>query len=490
MTENSSSRRDFLKTSAAATSVGATLAALPRASQAQNNANERIRVGMIGPGGRGFGAHVKSLCTLNKEGRNVEIAAVAEVWDNQRQKVADYIRTENGNDPAQYVDYREMLEKEDLDAVAIATPDHWHAKQIIDSFEAGKHVYCEKPMTRTVEEALDVVKAQQKSGKVMQVGVQGTSEPVIDVIREKLNEGLIGKVLMFQTEYFRNSAQGQWRYYALQKDMTPKTIDWDLWLGHKEGLAEEVPFDREIYAQWRRFWPYGSGMYTDLFVHRVTWMLKATGLRYPARVVGAGGLYLEYDGRGVPDVATVAIDYNEGVHGLVSSTMCNEGTRLQQVIRGHFGSVVVQGNGFDFIPERPQVTRDSSLKQQHFDGPKMEKSHDLTHFGNWLDAIEARDPEMCNCPVDLGAAAVAAVILGARSYREGKAFHFDPKTGPSNADSSWADRWEQISANRGKPKHIPGWNAGDHGSVLEEPEYMALAGPWVDGQPPRSQAGG
>src|SRR5690606_19011152 len=190
MNEHSASRRDFLKTSAAATTVGATLAALPRASQAQNNSNERIRVGMIGPGGRGFGAHVKSLCTLNKEGRNVEIAAVAEVWDNQRQKVADYIKTENGNDPAQYVDYREMLEKEDLEAVAIATPDHWHAKQIIDSLEAGKHVYCEKPMTRTVEEALDVVKAQRKSGKVMQVGVQGTSEPVIDVIREKLNEGL------------------------------------------------------------------------------------------------------------------------------------------------------------------------------------------------------------------------------------------------------------------------------------------------------------
>src|SRR5690606_30563803 len=133
-------------------------------------------------------------------------------------------------------------------------------------------------------------------------------------------------------------------------------------------------------------WPYGSGMYTDLFVHRVTWMLKATGLRYPGRVVGAGGLYLEYDGRGVPDVATVAIDYNEGVHGLVSSTMCNQETRLQQVIRGHFGSFVVQGNGFDFIPERPQVTRDSSLEKQHFDGPKMGKSHDLTHFGNWLDA--------------------------------------------------------------------------------------------------------
>jgi predicted dehydrogenase len=490
MSERSSSRRDFLKSSAAATTLGATLAALPRASQAQNNSNERIRVGMIGPGGRGFGAHVESLCTLNKEGRNVEIAAVAEVWDNQRQKVADFIKTENGNDPAQYVDYREMLEKEDLDAVSIATPDHWHATQIIDSLEAGKHVYCEKPMTRTVEEAMDVVRAQQKAGTVMQVGVQGTSQPVIGTILEQLNAGLIGKVLMFQTEYFRNSAMGQWRYYALTKDMTPQTINWDLWLGHKQGLAEEVPFDREIYAQWRRFWPYGSGMYTDLFVHRVTWMLKATGLRYPARVVGAGGLYLEYDGRGVPDVATVAIDYNEGVHGLVSSTMCNQETPLRQVIRGHFGSIVIGGNDFEFIPERPQVTRDSSLETKRFDGPPSPKNLDLAHFGNWLDAIEARDPAKCNCPVDLGASAVAAVILGARSYREGRAFHFDPKTGPTDADSSWADKWEKISTSRGKPKHIPGWTAGDQGSVLEEPEYMALAGPWKNGQPPTSQAGG
>ena len=165
-------------------------------------------------------------------------------------------------------------------------------------------------MTHTVEEAVEGVNYGKSSGKVMQVGVQSTSLPVWDRARELINEGKLGKVLMFQTEYFRNSSMGQWRYYKLDKDMTPKTVNWQKWLGVKEGLAPDMPFDRAVYAQWRRFWPFGSGMYTDLFVHRTTAMLKATGLRLPRRVVGAGGIYMEYDGRDVPHVATVVADYN------------------------------------------------------------------------------------------------------------------------------------------------------------------------------------
>ena len=106
-----------------------------------------------------------------------------------------------------------------------------------------------------------------------------------------LREGKLGKVLMYQTEFFRNSDVGQWRYYKLTPSMTPKNINWNAWLGVDDGLAENQAFDREVYAQWRRFWPFGSGMYTDLFVHRTTAMLKATGLRFPGRVVGAGGLF-------------------------------------------------------------------------------------------------------------------------------------------------------------------------------------------------------
>jgi len=484
---SSVNRREFLKTSSVA--AGTVTALASTATQAQD-ANSRIRIGFIGPGGRGFGAHVKNLAKLKNDGANIELVAVAEVWTDQREKVADYIKKENGNDVAQYVDYRDMLEKEELDAVSIATPDHWHHRQIIDCLKAGLNVYCEKPMTKKVEEALDVVDAWNESGKVMQVGVQGTSRPIWNHARGLLNEGKLGKVLMFQTEYFRNSAMGQWRYYELKKNMTPKTIDWKRWLGVEEGLAEDRPFDREVYKQWRRFWPFGSGMYTDLFVHRVTMMLKATGLRYPGRVVGAGGLYLEYDGRSVPDVATVAADFPEGVHGLVSSTMCNQESRIQQVIRGHNGSFVFNNDSIDFIPERPQVTRDSSLKEETIEVEPIENEN-YEHFKNWITAIEAGDPQMCNNPPDLGAAAVCTVILGALSYRQGICYYFDPKTGPVNAVEAhkqgvtpWSERWEKISTERGAAKHIPGWTAGTLGSELEEPAHMKLGGPWIDGNPP------
>ncbi len=478
-------RRSFLKTSGATAIAGSGIVAAGAKTVSAAGSNERLRIGFIGPGGRGFGAHVKSLAKLRNDGAKIDLVALAEVYSVQRDKVAKYIRKENGNQPKQYEDYREMIEKEDLDAVAIGTPDHWHAKQAIDAMQAGLHVYCEKPMTKTPEEALAVVDAWEKSGKVMQVGVQSTSQGVWDLAREKIEKGVLGKVLMFQTEYFRNSYWGQWRNYKLTEEMTPKSINWDLWLGKEEGLAPDLPFDREVYKQWRRFWPFGAGMYTDLFVHRVTAMLKATGLTYPGRVVGAGGIFLEYDGRDVPDVATVAIDYPEGVQGVVSSTMCNAETRIRQCIRGHFGSFVFGGDSFEFVPERPQVTKNSKLASETF---KAESPGDLNyaHFKNWVEAMHTNKQSACHNPPDLGAAAVIAVTLGAKSYREGKAFMFDRSTGVREADASWAQGWEEMSREGAKPKHVPGWKGGDYGSKLEQPPWMSLAGPWIDGKPPKS----
>lgn len=227
-------RRDFIKTTGTAAAVAAGTQLYPTTNARAAGSNGRLRIGFIGPGGRGFGAHVKTLAQQKNEGSNIELVAVAEVYSEQLDKVADYIEKENGNKPAKYVDYKEMLEKEDLDAVCIGTPDHWHAKQIIDSLKAGLHVYCEKPMTKTVEESLQVVDAWRSSGKVMQVGVQSTSLPVWNQVRKLLQDGKLGKVLQFQTEYFRNSDMGQWRYYKLTKQMSPKTIDWKRWLGLKK----------------------------------------------------------------------------------------------------------------------------------------------------------------------------------------------------------------------------------------------------------------
>ena len=213
-------RRDFIKSTSAAAAATVAAGAMTSTANASSpvSPNAKLRIGFIGPGGRGFSAHVRQLSKLAVEGQPIELVAVCDVYNKHVDRAVDHIEKTTGVKPNGYVDYREMIEKENLDAVCIGTPDHWHAKQVIDSLKAGLHVYCEKPMTKTVEEAVDVVKAWQASGKVMQVGVQSTSLPVWSQINALLNAGNLGKVLMYQTEFFRNSSMGQWRYYGLNKD--------------------------------------------------------------------------------------------------------------------------------------------------------------------------------------------------------------------------------------------------------------------------------
>ena len=281
--------------------------------------------------------------------------------------------------------------------------------------EAGLHVYCEKPMTKQVDEAMDVVRCWKKTGKIMQVGVQSTSLPLWSKVNELLREGKLGKVLMYQTEFFRNSIMGQWRYYKLKETMNPSNIDWKTWLGVEEGLAEDMPFDRAVYAQWRRFWPFGSGMFTDLFVHRTTSMMKATGLRYPGRVTGAGGIFLEYDGRHVPDVATVVADFKEGVQGLVTATMCCQNTPIRQLIRGHFGSFSF-GNGEQFEGIRLHSGTPASHARQQAEGGTDRSRPGAEHDQAALRELGRRD----------GGGRPAEVQQPARPGRRGHR-HGDPR---------------------------------------------------------------
>ena len=167
------SRRRFIQQSA---SVVGAAAAVHQASTATKGIaqekNSKLRIGFIGPGGRGFGAHVKKLTKLQTEGQPIELVAVCDVYNKHRDRAADHIKKQTGVEPTKHEDYLEMIDKANLDAVCIGTPDHWHAKQTIDCLNAGLHVYCEKPMTKTAEEAVKVMNTWKKSGKVMQVGVQ------------------------------------------------------------------------------------------------------------------------------------------------------------------------------------------------------------------------------------------------------------------------------------------------------------------------------
>jgi predicted dehydrogenase len=472
----------------------ATPAILTAQGRESRSPNERLRIGFIGLGARGQGraqTHLDSAIKLQNAAGKVEVAAVCDVFNRYRDESVGLVERATKRKPKATGDYRDILSDESIDAVCIATPDHWHAKQTLDAFKAGKHVYCEKPMTHSVAEALDVYRAWKDSGLVMQVGVQSTSLPVWKDARERIVNGQLGKVLMYQTSYFRNSDLGQWRYYPLTADMTPKNIDWPMFLGTELSLAPDMPFDRAKFGQWRCYWQFGAGMFTDLFVHRTTSMLAATGLRFPGRVVGAGGIYLEYDGRDVPDVATVAADFPEGMQGLVTATMCCEATPVPQLIRGHHGSFVFgngeQFDGYEFVAERPQVTHNSKIKSETIKIGQVENTS-LAHFENFCDAAIAGKPELVNCSPEMGAAAMVIVKLGSESYRQGKVFHFDRETmSIKDADGSWAKGWEQMSHAGHSPKQVPGWKAGDTGSVLYPREYQKLAGPWINGVDPAAK---
>jgi predicted dehydrogenase len=515
MPESPVDRRDFLKTTAAS----ATALSLSAASASRVlGANERIGVGFLGVGGR-CQIHIGIVNKLSKENKDVAPVAVCDVWDGNKQvdkptgrglyPSAERCGLKAEDKEHVTKDYRRVLDLKEVDVVCIAAPDHWHAKMSIDAAAAGKDVYCEKPMTKTIDEAHAVADAMKKHNRVMTVGVQSTADPVWRKANELIRQGTIGHVAQAQTSYYRNSNIGQWRYYPLTKDMTPKTVDWDMFLGHDfhvvDGvpLGPKMPFDRAVYAQWRCYWPFGGGMFTDLFVHQTTHMILAMGVRYPARVIGSGGLYLEYDTRDVPDVATIVADYDEGCQLIVTATMIND-TVIDEVIRGHLATIKFQEHEIGKYPNgntRHELGMQITPQKLGSGGPALpSRLGDVGGkiipggLGNldgtkelweaFLKCVRERNRET-PCTPELGAAAFTTVAMGVESYRTGKGLFWDKEQRkPVDADPSWSTRWEQRSKARGKPNQIIGWQGGETGSLLTPPAYQKLEGPWVDGHDP------
>ena len=518
-------RRTFIKSTAAAATVASALSLDAKTYANVPGANERIGIAFLGVGGR-CQQHIDVILAMQRANANsVRPVAVCDVWDGNPQLGRRPDGGFNGrglnpsalrcglrvNDAVHVTkDYRRLLGLREVDAVCIATPDHWHAKMTIDSAAAGKHIYCEKPMTKTIGEAHAVVDAVRRANVVMTVGVQWMADPSLRRANEMIRGGGIGHVAQAQTSYYRNSLVGQWRYYPLTQDMNPTTIDWDMFLGHQFSvengvpLATRQPFDRAIYAQWRCYWEFGGGMFTDLFVHRVTRLISAMGVRYPARVVGGGGIYLEYDGRDVPDVATIVADYDEGCQLVITATMINDHP-IEEVIRGRSGTVKfgskqimrdgrpVTDWGYDVIPQaatnRPIQGQPPQRDAVWHGGGLSEGESGTTIWENFLTCVRARNRETF-CTPELGAAAFTTVNMGVQSYRQGQVLFWDAaRRRTVTADSSWATRLERKSHERGRPTQIIGWTGENRGSTLEPPEYQRLAGPWVDGRDPGAPRG-
>jgi predicted dehydrogenase len=257
--------------------------------------NENIQIALIGAGGMGMGD--TSLAVAMPA---VKLVAVCDIYDGRLARAKERW----GSDLFATRDYREVLARKDVDAVIIATPDHWHQRITIDALNAGKHVYCEKPMIHSIDEGPAMIEAQRRTGLTLQIGSQYISSLVYQKAKELLSAGAIGQLNMVEAWLDRNTAIGAWQY-SIPPDASPATIDWDRFLGS----APKRPFEPVRLFRWRNYRDYGTGVAGDLFVHLLTGLHFATGSKGPNRVYATGGLRFWKDGRDVPDVMLALLDY-------------------------------------------------------------------------------------------------------------------------------------------------------------------------------------
>ena len=286
-------RRHFLKTATAAGAAAASASASGR--QAKVSANDKIRIATIGIGGMGSG---DTRYALSIPG--IELAAVCDVYDGRLRRAREVL----GNQMFTTRDYREVLARPDIDAVIIATPDHWHSRIAIDALRAGKDVYLEKPMVRTISEGKPLIEAQAASGRLLQVGSQYVSSIIYHKTRDLIRAGAIGELNMVEAWLDRNTALGAWQY-SIPPGGSEENIDWDRFLGS----APKRPFEPIRLFRWRNYRDYGTGVAGDLFVHLLSGLHIATGALGPTRVFATGGLRYWKDGRDVADVMLALLDY-------------------------------------------------------------------------------------------------------------------------------------------------------------------------------------
>jgi len=400
------SRRHFARR--VALGAGAASFWSARSYSAIAGANERLRLGVIGCGGMA-NSHMDALLPI-KQTDQVEIAAVCDVY----QKRMDAAVQKTGARPI--TRYAELLSQKDLDYVLIATPEHWHHRMILDAIDAGKHVYVEKPMTHSIPQAQEVVRKARGSKVKVQVGVQGMSDESYEVAHRYIQEGVLGKVVMAQIDYSRNYAGDFWAY-DLDADAKPGiNLDWDTWLGP----APKRPWDPLRYFQWRRYWDYSGGIATDLFIHRVTRIIKSVGLSFPDRVVATGGTWNFTESVAeIPETFNMLCDYPGGPTVVLVSSMAND-TAIEHVIRGHKATLQFNRDGFVITPQETsdevRKVDEKAAKELRLLVYKKTGAEDVKlHHQNLHAAI--RKGDALRCDVELGYYGVVVTLMGVESFR-------------------------------------------------------------------------
>ncbi|HOQ47548.1 MAG TPA: Gfo/Idh/MocA family oxidoreductase [Bryobacteraceae bacterium] len=286
-------RRFFIRTAAPAAMLFKLAGPKPELKGA--GPNDQIALGFIGVGIRG-----SYLMDVFRKTPGVRAVMVADCYDGH----LDWAKEATGGKIEVTKDYHDILARQDIDAVVIATPDHWHARMVLDSLAAGKHVYVEKPLTYTIEEGKQIIDAVKKSGKLLMVGSQNKTSTLTAKAREVVKSGILGKLNQCRLSDNRNSPEGAW-VYPIPEDASPETIDWKRWLGP----APKIPFDAKRVFRWRCWWEYSGGVATDLWVHNFTTFHEVMDVKAPLSAVAQGGIYRFDDGRTCPDLLTGVYEY-------------------------------------------------------------------------------------------------------------------------------------------------------------------------------------
>lgn len=433
-------RRDFIKRSAA-TGVGAGIAmnSSARASVAEydrdDSPNGRITLGFIGTGAR---AHQVMNDVLRMPG--FEIVALCDAYTGRIERAKE--RT--GGRAKVYKDHRDLLAAPGIDAVYIGTPDHWHKDHAIAALEAGKDVYIEKPLTYTVDEGLDIIKAVKKTGRILQVGSQNISSPLQVRAREIIASGRLGQITMIRASVNRNSAGGAW-IYPIPPDANPETVNWDMFQGP---VRKKHPFSLDRFFRWRCYEDYSGGMATDLFVHVMTTIHYVMGAQAPDYVTAAGSIYRWKDSRDVPDTLDAIMQYPEGFTVNLSGTFNNEsaGERGLQIM-GTDGTLTI-GRNLIFTPEFKEEDNGwivdswpSELQRAYYKDPKVIASEmpnrgeskiidgeerwssvgpnsNTLHWQNFQQAIKDRKQPIEDVFAGHRAAAVAHMVNASAKHRK------------------------------------------------------------------------
>jgi predicted dehydrogenase len=376
---NRFSRREFLSMGAGAAGaslVTKTIFLDPEpawAFQGPVSPSDRVRFGIIGVGMQGSG-----LLTNAIELPGIECVAACDLYDGRHTLAKEIVRPDLPTTRR----YQELLANKDIDCIVAAVPDHWHKQVVVDAVSAGKDIYCEKPMSHTAAEGVEMVAAAKRTGRIVQIGSQRVSSVICTKAKELVTKGALGDLMLVEGSLGRNDPTGAWEYPP-PPDLSPQTLDWDTW----QGTVPKRPFDAKLFARWRCWKEYGTGVAGDLLVHLISGMQYVLGINQPPkRTMAMGGILRWKDGRNMPDVHAALFEYGE----VPMYMRLNLGTETPEIYRFQGSKGILELTEFT-LTYIPQAGVDTSPSYYAFSFPKAMREEYFKKWHQEHDAVPGKE---------------------------------------------------------------------------------------------------